>query len=123
MEKVKLTKEEFIKRAMNGERFRWNSGEFFYDNSKHNPFRLDDEALKGCWDYLNGENEFEVVQPKPKTKIVKEYIYKTDNDYWKVCDRLMSESEAKSYFTRANFFYDTIYKSTDREFEVEDESI
>ena len=121
MEKVKLTKEEFIKRAMNGERFRFKDCEYFYDNTKQNPFRLDDYELKVCWDDLNGENEFEVIPQKPKTKIVKEYIYKTDNDYWKVCDRLMSESEAKSYFTRANFFYDTIYKSTDREFEVEDE--
>lgn len=123
MEKVKLTKEEFIKRAMNGERFRFKGCEYFYDNTKQNPFRLDNDELYGNWCHFNDKNEFEVIQPKPKTIILKEYIYKTDNDYWKVCDRLMSESEAKSYFTRANFFYDTIYKSTDREFEVEDESI
>lgn len=119
MEKVKLTKEEFIKRAMNGERFRWNGGEFFYDNSKHNPFRLDDDALKGCWDYLNGENEFEVVQPKPKTKIVKEWmISSNNNNYWSIVDTLLTDEEIREYYGSGY-----TYKPTGREFEVEDESI
>lgn len=67
------------------------------------------------------ENEFEVVQPKPKTKIVKEYLYKlVDSGYWEVYNRLIPESEAKSYFSRINFSSDVIYKPTGREFEVDD---
>lgn len=120
MEKVKLTNEEFIKRAMNGERFRWNGGEFFYDNSKLNPFRLDDDGLKGYWNYLNGENEFEVVQPKPKTKIVKEWMISSNknNNYWSIVDTLLTDEEVREYYGSGYK-----YKPTGREFEVEDENI
>ena len=127
MEKLKLTNKEFIERSMNGESFVWNKFKYFYDETKDSPFRITnlesnkESSLYSAWVVFDGKNEFEVIQPKLKTKIVKEYIYKRDNDSWKVCDILMSELEAKSYFTRSNFFYDIIYQSTGREFEVPDE--
>lgn len=83
MEKVKLTKEEFIKRSMNGERFLYNGDIYHYDDSRNYPFRsenLEHSAnsadIIGCWNLFNGENEFEIVKEQPKTKIVKEFFYK-----------------------------------------------
>lgn len=116
MEKAKLTKEEFIKRAMNGERFRFKGCEYFYDNTKQNPFRFDNAELYGNWCHFNGENEFEVIPPKPKTKIIKEWKYRDKNGRIFIHSELLTEEEAKERFEK-----DFYFESTGREFEVEDE--
>ena len=113
--KVKLTKEEFIKRSMNGEVFELDGYKFFYDNNEKNPFRLEDEDLEDNWSQFNGINEFTVVEPKAKTKIVKEWICRTAINQWHVSDHLFTDDEAKKYFELRT------YKPTGREFEVPDE--
>ena len=115
--KVKLTKEEFIKRSMNGEVFELDGYKFFYNKDKTNPFRMEEQDLKGCWSYFNGETEFTVVEPEPKTKIVKEWMHKSTvgKNQWFIIDKLMTDKEAKEHFRVLK------YKPTGREFEVEDE--
>ena len=115
--KVKLTKEEFIKRSMNGEVFELDGYEYFYDKDKINPFRIDECDLKGWWSYFNGKNEFTVVEPKTKTKIVKEWMYNSTGgiSQWYIVDKLMTDNEAKEHFKEHE------HKPTGREFEVPDE--
>lgn len=112
--KVKLTKEEFIKRSMKGEVFELYDCRYFYDSNKINPFRIDDVGLGGCWDNFNGINKFTVVEPKKKTKIVKEWLYKDVLNIWHISGNLFTDEEAKEYFDMPK------YKPTGREFEVED---
>jgi hypothetical protein len=113
--KVKLTKEEFIKRSMKGEVFELYNCKFFYDKDKTNPFRIEGDDLNGCWSYLDGINEFTVVEPELKTKIVKEWLYKDVLNIWHISGNLLTDEEAKEYFKMPK------YKPTGREFEVEDE--
>ena len=115
--KVKLTKEEFIRRSMNGEVFELDGFFYSYDSSERNPFRIDDMVLDGYWDDFNGINEFTVVEPKSKTKIVKEWIYNIpeDKNQWLTIDKLMTDNEAKEHFGELK------YKPTGREFEVPEE--
>lgn len=113
--KVKLTKEEFIKRSIKGEVFEFDGYKFFYDKDKTNPFRMEEQDLNGCWDYFNGETEFIVVEPEPKTKIVKEWLYKDVLNIWHISVNLFTDEEAKKYFKMLK------YKPTGREFEAEDE--
>ena len=115
--KVKLTKEEFIKRSMSGEVFKLNDCKYFYDAELDIPFRCDNSYLHGDWRYFNGINEFTVVEPKSKTKIVKEWIYNIpeDKNQWLTIDKLMTDNEAKEHFGELK------YKPTGREFEVPEE--
>ena len=115
--KVKLTKEEFIKRSMNGEVFGLDGFLYFYDENEKNPFRFEELGMNESWGDFNGENEFTVVEPEPKTKIVKEWMYKrtVGKCQWHTVDRLMTVEEAKEHFMGV------VYKPTGIEFEVEDE--
>ena len=113
--KVKLTKEEFIKRSMHGEMFEFDGYKFFYDSSKIIPFRVDDHDLRGLWCYFDGENEFTVIEPKPKTKIVKEWMFLDVLNIWCIANILITDEEAKEHFGELK------YKPTGRVFEVEDE--
>ena len=115
--KVKLTKEEFIRRSMNGEVFELDGFFYSYDSSERNPFRIDDMVLDGYWDDFNGINEFTVVEPKQKTKIVKEWMYSEKNKYWCISNMLMTNKEAESFYSK---YTDYIYKPTGRELEVPD---
>lgn len=110
--KVKLTKEEFIKRSMKGEVFELDGYKYFYDNSKNIPFRIGDVGLYGGWVAFNGINEFTVVEPKEKTKLVKEWIYLDSLGVWHLSDNLLTDKKAKEHFGGLR------YKPTGREFEV-----
>ena len=112
--KVKLTKEEFIKRSMNGEVFIFSGYKYSYDESKNNPFRIEDVGLNGGWEAFNGINEFTVIEPKPKTKIVKEWMFLDVLNIWCIANILITDEEAKEHFGELK------YKPTGREFEVED---
>ena len=115
--KVKLTKEEFIKRSMNGEVFELYDCKYFYDKDESNPFRLDGVDLINNWSQFDGVNKFKVVKPKAKTKIVKEWMHKSavGDNLWFIIDKLMTDEEAKRHFKGLK------YKPTGREFEVPDE--
>ena len=62
--KIKLTKEEFIKRSMAGDVFEYIGCRYFYDATKIIPFRFDEEDLLGNWDRFDGKIEFNLVIPK-----------------------------------------------------------
>ena len=94
--KVKLTKEEFIKRSMNGEVFELDDFFYFYDSSKKNPFRVEDIGIDGSWGDFNGINEFTVVEPEPKTKIVKEWLYKDVLNIWHISSNLFTDEKQKN---------------------------
>ena len=113
--KVKLTKEEFIKRSMNGEIFKHDGYCYFYDKEENIPFRCDDSYLHGYWGYFDGINEFTVVEPNKKTKIVKEWMHLDVLKIWHISGNLFTDEEAKEYFRLFK------YKPTGREFEVPDE--
>ena len=113
--KVKLTKEEFIKRITNGEVLVLDGYKYFYDEKEKNPFRIQEVGMNGdkyfydekeissfiideigideSWGDTDGLNEFTAIESKQKTKIVEEWMYV---DY-------------------------STYKPTGREFEVPDE--
>ena len=78
MTKFTLTKEEFIKRSMNGEVFIHDlyNNKYFYDDKYTNPFRFNKEALNIHWDDLNGKDLFIVENPKP----IKERRWKWQKD-------------------------------------------
>ena len=115
--KVKLTKEEFIKRSMRGEVFELNGYKYFYDEKEINPFRIERMGMNGSWGDFDGVNEFTVVEPKSKTKIMKEWMYSSNviKNQWCLVSRLMTADEAMDYFEALK------YKPTGREFEVPDE--
>ena len=113
---VKLTKEEFIKRSMLGDRFIFNRFEYYFDTTEMNPFRVGRTELNYNWRFFNGRNEFTVVEPEPKTKIVKEWMCKDDYGDWCIISRLMTKEEAMGYFKNH-------YKPTGREFEVESNDV
>ena len=112
--KVKLTKEEFIKRSMDGEVFEFDSYKYFYDENEKNPFRFEELCMNESWGDFNGKNEFTVVEPKnkTKTKIVKEWMYLDSLGVWHLLDSLLTDKKAKKYFGELR------YKPTGREFEV-----
>ena len=110
--KVKLTKEEFIKRSMNGEVFELNGCKYFYNENEKNPFRFEELGMDESWGDFNGENEFTVVEPKPKTKIVKEWMYLDALNIWYIANILITDEEAKEHFGALK------YKPTGREFKV-----
>ena len=116
--KVKLTKEEFIKRSMNGEVFELYDCKYFYDEKEINPFRIQEAGITESWGDFDGVNEFKVIEPKPKTKIVKEWMYKNmdDDTRWAINSTLRPDKEALEAF-KSNY----IYQPTGREFEVPDE--
>ena len=122
MEKVKLTKKEFIERAMNGEIFAGKEFKYFYDETKDSPFRITnlksniESSIYSNWIIFNGENEFEIIPPQPKTKIVKEWKYRDKNGRIFIHSELLTEEEAKERFEK-----DFYFESTGREFEVPDE--
>ena len=62
--KIKLTKEEFIKRSMAGDVFEESECRYFYDATKTIPFRFNEEDLLGNWDRFDGKIEFTLVIPK-----------------------------------------------------------
>lgn len=103
MEKVKLTKEEFIKRAMNGEVFELNGDKYFYDVNKTGPFRFNDSPLKEAWETIDGKNEFTVVEPETEIESWAEFlVYKSDTDRWlKTMHR--SLDECKKYWESKNY--------------------
>ena len=110
--KVKLTKEEFIKRSMKGEVFKHDGDIFYYDAKHINPFRWGDEDLKGLWVYFDGEREFTIVEPKPKTKIIKEFLYLNNTNMIETI--WLSDNEVLKYFASSYYLF------TGREFEVPD---
>ena len=114
--KVKLTKEEFIKRSMDGEVFEFDGCRYFYDKKEDNPFRVGFVAINNNWRYFKGETEFTVIEPKSKTKIVKEWMYLlNESGMWYIANILITDEEAKKHFEMLK------YKPTGREFEVPEE--
>ena len=113
MEKIKLDKATFIKRAMNGDVFDWNGRKYCYDAEEKSPFRVNDSSMDYSWHNINGINEFTVVEPKPKTEEVFEYMYKS-LDGWIIDNELMTEEEVKHTYTKS-----TAYKATGRSWIVE----
>ena len=94
MEKVELTKSEFIRRSMNGEVFELNGQKYFYAESDEEPFRLDLDGLNGLWRSLDGINEFTVVEPEVEMITVYEWVVtKNKVDYY-ITNILYSEEEA-----------------------------
>ena len=113
--KVKLTKEEFIKRSMAGEVFEFDSYKYFFFFFEKNPFRFEELGMDESWGDLNAENEFTVIEPKQKTKIVKEWMFLDVLNIWHTSGNLFTDEEAKEHFKVLK------YKPTGREFEVPDE--
>lgn len=60
----KLTKEEFIKRSMAGDRFKFDKSIYCYDKNEIVPFRVDGTALHTGWYKFDGINEFTLVEPE-----------------------------------------------------------
>jgi len=116
METVKLTKEEFIKRSMQGEVFEFHKGKYSYDSTKRVPFRVNDVNLDNSWDLFNGINEFTVVKPEPKTEEVFEWMYKNSSGDWHIAGNLYTRKQAHEHF---NDTYGEQYRKTGRSFIVE----
>jgi len=94
MKTFKLTKEEFIRRSMDGDKFEFNGSLYHYDQTKSVPFKIDNITLGYGWDTFNGINEFTLVEPKPKTE--KQWLWRNlDNSgTWVVSQGFYSEKIA-----------------------------
>lgn len=68
MKPFKLTKEEFIKRSMAGEKFIGKVGDIFhYDGTHISPFRINQTVIGNSWNDFNNDSDalFTLVQPEP----------------------------------------------------------
>ena len=96
MEKVKLTKSEFIRRSMKGEAFELAGQKYFYDETIESPFRLNDDMLRSMWAELNGINEFTVVEPEVEMVTVCEWLVTHNKVDYYIAKVLCTEETANN---------------------------
>ena len=116
MKQFTLTKEEFITRSMAGEVFLdKNLSRFYYDNSKEQPFRLNNVPLTTAWYIFNGQKLFTLEQPKPK--IERRWKYRKDCKEGDTHETSIYVSD--EYAKENRFLKDKWYKAEDCFIDVE----
>lgn len=88
-----LTKEEFIKRSMNGEVFINREDRYFYDKGEYDPFMVNNSALDGAWSNFNGKTLFTLEEPKPIIERRWRWLSDTSK-YTEVSARYYSDKES-----------------------------
>jgi len=102
MKTFKLTKGEFIKRSMAGDKFIYDNNIYYYNNDEKLPFRFDGTSLHEAWQFINGSNEFTLVKPKPKTE--KQYLWRYNNlGDWKNTATYYSEKDSRDDWVKLEY--------------------
>lgn len=115
MKPFSLTKEEFITRSMAGEVFLdKNLSRFYYDNSKKQPFRLNDVPLTAAWSIFNGQELLTVEKPKPRIerrwKWRKDKLNCTEESYYYYSDTCTLPFNPEGWYKAEDCFIDVEIK-------------